>query len=272
MAPKLLNRITQSWTTQQSEPAPTIGPCTTLDSALDTSLFQEADVLLFHHFRDPMAWIIRLLSGSYWNHAALVARNRDDGPEAGLQVVEAHWRGVRRWPLRQFLEEHQRTSVIAVRRAPVAVLDQVTRNKIARQAAEAVGSPYDFHLLLRLARLALRDMARRYRRGRPALPALVRLAASLTGQAKGFICSGLVQWSYWMAVEPEQRQQVLFVPGLDGPAPEGLLRQVTPEHLAVSSKLEWVCLLHKGQVWTLATPQLSTVCKATGDCQAHSAA
>ncbi len=250
-AQELTRRATRRWNAGQPQVALGLRPAGTVAAAVDAGLFQEADILLLHHFRHPVAWVIRVLSGSYWNHAALVGRSPSDAADAQLEVVEAHWRGTRRWPLREFLEAHSR-SVMAVRRVPTDVLDRPARHRIARLAAEAVGSPYDFSLLLRMARLAARDLVRRYRSGRPALPALLRLTANLAESARGFICSGLVQWSYWMGVEPEQRPRVLFVPGLEGPLPEALPRVATPDHLARSANLEWAYLITDGQAWALA--------------------
>ncbi len=250
-------------TTRRTELRPPVAasfrPAGTIASALQNGVFVEADVLLVHHSRDAVAWIIRLLSGSYWNHAALVVHSLSDGPESELQVIEAHWRGIRRVPLQQYLENHERSSVIAVRRVPGIILDRAARHRIARLAAEAVGRPYDFPLLLRMARLALRDMVRRYRSGRPALPALLRLSARLAGSSRGFICSGLVQWAYWAGVKSDLRERVVFVPGIDGPGSEALVREATPDHLARSANLEWAYLVHRGQVWAMESARVDPI-------------
>lgn len=230
-----------------------VRPIGNLERALHQGVFQDADILLMHRFNDPGAWVIRLLSGSYWNHAALI---RDEGGQRGLQLIEAHWTGIRRWPLAEFLERHSRKSLIAIRRAPSSVLSPSTRQRITDLAAQAVGLPYDFSLLLRLGILSISDLVRRQGGGRPSVGKLAGLATRLASQGvRAFTCSGLIQWAYYMGGDPSAGERVLFVPQAPPTLPAAILREATPEHLASAPGLEWAYVLWNDQVWALSDDQ-----------------
>jgi Permuted papain-like amidase enzyme, YaeF/YiiX, C92 family len=198
------------------------------------------------------SWLIRKITGSAFSHAAFVFLVRD--PPEGYEntfLLESTSSGVGIANLRHYIAGRNPEAEIAVLRFKDHDLSPAFFSRVRGLMLDHVKADYDYG---RVAQLAL------------SLLFGVRLSwfTLLNGRGKAmqktlstkqfskwrppqFICSGFIQYGLVKAavaheIEPSR---VFLREGLRGASAEELLA-VTPEEVALSSKLEWLFVARRG--------------------------
>lgn len=229
---------------------------------------KRVDILLTHSKRNPLGWLIRFGTRSYWNHALMVYVIRD--PAQGYNstfVIESGGGGVDIHNIAHYLERTDRFDIGIKRLENPWFQAEGLRypRRIRGVALQEIDDKYDYRLLLGIARRIARQLLLGIlypwlrlkppgsRRLRPP-----RVAKKL--EVNAYICSGFVQWSYYRAVKeileeegvphpPKVLEEVIFNPEVRQSDAEEVLLSTAPEDLASSDKLNWKYIIKDSVLW-----------------------
>lgn len=224
------------------------------------TLLMRSDVILS---RSPTfsSWLIRLATGGYFSHAALVflVPKPDDGFENTF-VLESISSGVGLANLRDYIDRKRGHSDIVIRRLEAPWFDDFLRSQVRGLMLDHVKAKYDYGRVFRMAlsflfglRLGYSRMSKGKSRSMP--EAVMR---THRGRAKWvppqFICSGFVQYGFAEALRRNglPMSHAIFKDDLSGTARSELLA-VTPEDIATTAKLTWLYAIRRGMVHRVAS-------------------
>lgn len=185
--------------------------------------------MVFFHEKTPRSKLIQRVTGSYWNHVALVFDVPDiSANEHDVLIVEALWH-VEIHRLTTYLHRPDQCELGFKR---LSCLTDTERERFRGFFLDAVDRPYDTLRLVAyffkswLIRLyginATADMSRRYT------------------DTNNFICTSFAQRAYYLAVAPEKRGSVLFRGHEKGLDFLQLMEQISPSDMARSKNSEWL--------------------------------
>jgi hypothetical protein len=202
------------------------------------------DILLS---RSPLfvSRMIRLASGSFFSHAALVflLPQRRDHFDSTF-VIESLFKGVGIANLETYVSGRNPIEEVGILRLEGEGFNLDFFKRTNGVLLNEVNKPYDFPRLSRLALSALfglqqavQRMQRRpnvYRRWMP----------------RQFICSGFIQYGLFQAahIAGFETARVVLKNGLTNPSPDEMMG-ITPEDLATSQKLTWKYVIRRGWVY-----------------------
>ncbi|MDE2445497.1 MAG: hypothetical protein KGO94_04905 [Alphaproteobacteria bacterium] len=202
------------------------------------------DILLS---RSPLiaSLLIRLASGSFFSHAALVFLLPQKSEHfTNTFVIESLFRGVGIANLETYVSGRNPIEEVGILRLEGQGLNQEFFKRVNGILLNEVNKPYDFRRLWRIAlstlfglQQAVNRMRRRpniYRRWMP----------------RQFICSGFIQYGLFQAAEVSgiATECVVLKNGLFEPTPDEMMG-ITPEDLATSQKLTWKYVIRRGWVY-----------------------
>jgi hypothetical protein len=194
-----------------------------------------ADIVLFSTRGNPISRLIKKKSHSYWSHVALVV----DFPSMGagsrdVLLVEAMDRGIEIHRLERYIRQPEKYR-IGIKRVPGLTREE--RERIRGFFLDAVDTPYDFS---RLFTFFLRSKIIRWL-GRGALFFLARKLI----HPNQFICTTFAQRSFYLGVSEAKRERVLFREDDDAVNFLHQMEEITPGHIAQSSRCDWLYNPHE---------------------------
>ena len=192
--------------------------------------------------------LIRLFSGSFFSHAALVfllPQEREGFTKTF--VIQSQFSGVGIADLETYVQGRTPIEEVGVLRLQGERFNQPFFKRANGFLLNEVNKPYDFHRLFRIGLSVLfgihqviSRVGRRpnvYRRWMP----------------RQFICSGFIQYGLFAAAEIDNMPiaRVILKNGLADPSKDELLG-ITPEDVATSSKLTWKYVIRRGWVYEIS--------------------
>ena len=102
-------------------------------------LYQKGDILMFHTRNSPFAWAIRQVTGSFWNHTAIVVDDKN--------IVEALGKGVVTNPILNYMgNKHYELSMLRIKESAFKnPQENIEAIKIAVERANlSIGKKYDW--------------------------------------------------------------------------------------------------------------------------------
>lgn len=223
------------------------------------TLLVRSDVILS---RSPTfsSWMIRLGTGGFFSHAALVflVPKPDDGFENTF-VLESISSGVGIANLRDYIDRKRGHSDIVIRRLEAPWFDDRLRSQVRGLMLDHVKAKYDYGKVIRLALSFLFGLRLGYSRVSKGKSRSMADAVQRTHRGRArwvppqFICSGFVQYGFAEALRRAglPLADVLFKEGLNSGDRAGILA-VTPEDIATSDKLTWLFAIKAGRVHRVA--------------------
>lgn len=231
-----------------------------------------ADILLEHSRGSLWGWLIRLGTGSYWNHTLMVCavRHPGQGHDTTL-VVDPRMGGIHIRSIAHYLERLKSCDV-AVKRQEIDWFqdESEAEPRYGKMVSDFASRKIDDKSVSMFALGSVRRVLRRltlvYRfirqRRKPIKPRKIRSTrAGKPLNVNVYSCSGFVQWSYYRGVarvvdrgglDKFRLQQVIFNPRLVGEVNDHDLLSTTPADLANSNKLSWKYVIKNGVVWEVS--------------------
>ncbi len=202
------------------------------------------DILLS---RSPLmaSRLIRIFSGSFFSHAAVVFLLPQRIEHfTNTFVIESLFKGVGIANLETYLNGRKPVEEVGILRMQGKGFNQDYFKRANGVLLNEVNKPYDFPRLWRIAfstlfglQQAVRRITRKpnvYRRWMP----------------RQFICSGFIQFGLFQAAELSKIDpaRVILKRGLKDPSPDEMMG-ITPEDLATSDRLTWKYVIRRGWVY-----------------------
>lgn len=219
-------------------------------------LLMRSDVILS---RSPTwsSWLIRLGTGGFFSHAALVflVPKPDDGFDNTF-VLESISSGVGLANLRDYIDRKRGHSDIVIRRLEAPWFDDRLRSQVRGLMLDHVKAKYDYGRVLRLALSFLFGLRLGYSRVAKGKSRSMADAVERTHRSRSkwvppqFICSGFVQYGF---AEALRRNGLAMSPVLFKPGSRNDLLTVTPEDIALTDKLTWLYAIKAGRVHRIAS-------------------
>ena len=204
------------------------------------------DILLS---RSPLlaSKLIRIFSGSFFSHAAMVfLLPKRSEHFTNTFVIESLFKGVGIANFETYVSGRKPIEEVGILRLEGKGFTQDFFKRANGLLLNEVNKPYDFPRLLRIAfatffglQQAVRRMTRRpniYRRWMP----------------RQFICSGFIQYGLFQAAELSKvdTARVVLKNNLKDPSPDEMMG-ITPEDLATSDRLTWKYVIRRGWVYEI---------------------
>ena len=215
------------------------------------AFFEDADRFLNYGdillSRSPLmgSRLIRIASGSFFSHAAIVFLLPQRHEHfMHTFVLESLFRGVGIANFETYVSGRNPVEEVGILRLEGKGFTQDFFKRANGILLDEVNKPYDFHRLWRIAlstvfglQLAVQKMRRRpniYRRWFP----------------RQFICSGFIQYGLFQAAELSgiDPARVVLKNGLSAPSTDEMLG-IIPEDVAASDKLKWKYVIRRGWVY-----------------------
>lgn len=202
------------------------------------------DILLS---RSPLfaSRMIRLISGSFFSHAALVfLLPRRKEHFTSTFVIESLFKGVGIANFESYVSGRNPIEEVGILRLEGKGFNEDFFKRTNGVLLNEVNKPYDFDRLWRIAFSTLfglqRAMQRMQRR-----PSIYR-----RWMPRQFICSGFIQYGLFQAahIAGIETARVILKNGLDNPNPDQMMG-TEPEDLATSNKLTWKYVIRRGWVY-----------------------
>lgn len=242
---------------------------TAMEELVRGGKLMRADILLTHSKRSLLGWLIRLGTGSYWDHALMiyVIRATQLGYETTF-IIESAGSGVDIHNIAHYFERPKNYD-IGIKRleAPWFADNSDTgglryRRQVRGFALQEIDDKYDYWRIMGIARRVLRKMVLAFlfpwQRFKAPEERKVKVQRILGFDVNAYICSGFVQWSYYKAVshivaedglDESRIREVIFNPRITGEVTESELLSTTPADIAKSDKLSWKYIIKDGGVW-----------------------
>ena len=186
--------------------------------------------------------LIRIFSGSFFSHAALIFLLPQDKEHfSHTFVIESLFKGVGIANLETYVNGRKPVEEVGILRLEGKGFIQDFFKRTNGVLLNEVNKPYDFPRLWRIAfatlfglQQAMRRIQRRpsvYRRWFP----------------RQFICSGFIQYGLYQAAEVSkiETSRVILKNGLKDPSTDEMMG-ITPEDVATSDKLTWKYVIRRG--------------------------
>lgn len=197
-----------------------------LETALDQ--LQIGDIILFHTKKIWHSKRIRQLTGSYWNHVALVFDTiRINGNEKEIIIVEAGVTGIEIHRLSKYIKSG--IEEIGFKRIPD--LTEQEKIRFIGFFLDAIDTPYNYR---RMFPYLLRPFIKRYF-GDKAQKTFQRWSVDFDS----YICSSFTQRCFYLASEPEKRKKRLFINQKNLNLYE-CMEEVTPGAIGKSKSAIWL--------------------------------
>ncbi|WP_196502160.1 YiiX/YebB-like N1pC/P60 family cysteine hydrolase [Aestuariivirga litoralis] len=211
----------------------------------DSDRFLNRGDILVSRSPSPVSVLIRILSGSFFSHAAMVflLPKEKDGFSKTF-VIQSLFMGVGVADLEGYVQGRAPIEEVGILRLESEGFYQPFFKRANGFLLNEVNKPYDFHRLFRIALSVLFGIHQVTRRvGRR--PSVYR-----RWMPRQFICSGFIQYGLFAAAEMENIPvaRVVLKNGLTDPSKDELLG-ITPEDLATSNKLKWKYVIRRGWVY-----------------------
>ena len=171
---------------------------------------KRADILLTHSKGSLLGWLIRLGTGSYWNHALMIYTIR--APHLGYDttfIIESGGGGIDVHNIAHYFERPKKYDVGVKRLETTWFRDDSDtgglryRRKVRGFALQEIDDKYDYKLILGIARRILRQIILAFlfpwQRLKKPEERHVQVQRFLGFNINAYICSGFVQWSYYQA-------------------------------------------------------------------------
>jgi hypothetical protein len=231
-----------------------------------------ADILLTRSKGSLLGWLIRLGTGSYWNHALMIYTIR--ATQLGYEttfIIESGGAGIDIHNIAHYFERPKKYD-IGIKRLETEWFkdDSDTgglryRRKIRGFALQEIDDKYDYRLILGIARRIVRQLILAFlfpwQRFKAPEERNVQVQRVLGFDVNAYICSGFVQWSYYQAVsrivdedglDASRIREVVFNPRINGEVTENQLLSTTPADIASSDKLSLKYIIKDGVVWEVS--------------------
>ena len=239
---------------------------TPMQALVEGDRLERVDVMLSRSKGSLLGWLIRLGTGSYWNHAFLiyVIRSAEQGYNTTF-IIESGGSGIDIHNIAHYFERPKKYDVGVKRlEADWFQSDKLQYGrKIRGFALQEIDDKYDHKLILSIARRILRQiilavlypwqrLKKNPEQRRVHVPRVIGM------DINAYICSGFVQWAYYQGIgrlfkeknlDQSQLQDIIFNPRLTGQVTEAKLLSTTPADLANSRKLSWKYVIKNGVVW-----------------------
>jgi hypothetical protein len=247
---------------------------TPIAELVDGGRLKSADILLEHSRGSLWAWLIRLGTGNYWNHALMVCSVRDVGNNNDKAlIIDPRMGRIYTIGLREYFERFKHCD-ISVRRFETDWFQgnsPTDESRFPRVVSEFALRRIDDKSIaarpLGLVRRTLRRLSIVYRfisrkRKFPRLKKTAHRTKPLN--LNTYSCSGVVQWSYYRGVArvltkeglaKSRLQEVIFSPRLAVGVSDADLLSITPADLARCAGLSWKYVVRKGVVWEVANEE-----------------
>jgi hypothetical protein len=236
---------------------------------------KRADILLTRSKRSLLGWLIRLGTGSDWDHALMVYTIR--ATHLGYErtfIIESKGAGIDIHNIAHYFDRPKKYDVGIKRlEAPWFADDSDTgglryRRRIRGFSLQEIDDKYDYRLILGITRRILRQIILAFlfprQRFKPPEERRVQVQRVLGFEVNAYICSGFVQWAYCAAVsrivaedglDPARIREVVFNPRISGEVTESELLSTTPADIANSDKLSWIYVIKDGVVHEVASEE-----------------
>ena len=241
---------------------------------------ERADVVLTRQYGSLVSWLIRFGLRSHFSHAAMVYQVPHRSPEYDdVFAIEASERGVKIRHMRDYCKAWG--AVAAIKRVRKPWLTPERQAKVSAEALNMIEASYDFGRAFRLGMRSLRWWLFGLRQVvQGPKKALKEYRKAGYKPPSELICAGLVQFGFiegvsdmiakkslepealcdvifieecarylpadWKAFDEDEKQQVVdefksaFVDELES---------ITPNHLALSPRLDWLYVIRGGLVY-----------------------
>jgi hypothetical protein len=269
-----------SWRPADAPPAPPSfeRPVMTVAQFLAGNYVEPGDVVIMTRLGSFFSWLMKAFNNSNFAHAAMVFQTpaHEEGIEQTF-LIETTMSGVEIVSLSQFLipqEVYADTGlppdfVVGIRRLEKSWAGSRHRRIAASRMLHFIENrEYNFRLLAALASPRTRNWYFRFvnslKRNAPALGEFLKGGGNYVPAR--FICSGFVQYAYVNMIaaaakkgilSPDQAgralEDVLFMPNASAASKIEELLACTPKYLAETDKLAWKYLIHKGEVFHVAS-------------------
>lgn len=195
---------------------------------------QLADIIMVRTKRTWIASMIRRITGSYWDHVALVFAVPN--PKLSFYnylIIEANRTGLEVHRIQDYTKDFKHYD-IGVKR--VMGMDEQTRERVLAFMMNQVDQPYD---ISRILGFFIRSFD---------INVLTNFS-KLFVDKNDFICSAFIQRAFYDSFPEATKSQVLFAEGLSKRKKknvdfESLLNYVSPADIAKSDKCKWLYNQH----------------------------
>ena len=190
------------------------------------------------------SWLIRITTGGYFSHAALVflLPRREEGLDS-TYVLESVTTGVGVGNFERWVNGRGAIEQVAILRLEGTGIDVDFFNKVAGLMLEYVNASYDYGRVVNKAVsiiFGIQSQIAKLNRGRASIRPWI---------PKSFICSGYIQYGLVEAMRRRKNDPstVILKTGLGVNDRDGILA-VLPEDIATSSKPIWLYVVRRGWV------------------------
>jgi hypothetical protein len=253
-------------------------PVMTVQQFLAGNYVEPGDVVIMTRLGSFFAWLLKVFNNSNFAHAAMVFQTpaHEEGIEQTF-LIETTMSGVEIVSLSQFLipqEVYADTGlppdfVVGIRRLEKPWVGPRHRRIAASRMLHFIENhEYNFRLLAALASPRTRNwyfrVVNSLKRNAPALGEFLKGGGNYVPTK--FICSGFVQYAYVNMIAAAAKkgimsaneaaralEDVLFMPNASAASKIEELLACTPKYLAETDKLAWKYLIHKGEVFHVAS-------------------
>ncbi|MFC1919607.1 hypothetical protein ACFLWX_02310 [Chloroflexota bacterium] len=242
-----------------------------MDELVERGKLRRADIILTHSKRSLLGSLIRFGTKSYWNHAAMVFTIKS--PKEGYDstfIIESGGAGIDIHNIAHYLENPKKVDVGIKRLERDWFQDDSDavglrfRRRVRGFALSEIDDKYDHKMIIGIARSIARQLILAFifpwlrvkepAKRRARIPGIAKKL-----EIKTYICSGFVQWAYYMGVgkvleengdsSGEKVRDVIFNDEVSSDDSEEVLLSTTPADLASSDKLTWKYIVKDGVVW-----------------------
>lgn len=246
---------------------------TAMAELVEGDKLKRADILLTRSKGSLLGWLIRLGTGSYWNHALMIytIRALHLGYDTTF-IIESGGGGIDIHNIAHYFKRPKKYDVGIKRLETEWFKDDSDtgglryRRKVRGFALQEIDDKYDYKLILGIARRILRQIILAFlfpwQRLKTPEERNVQVQRFLGFNVNAYICSGFVQWSYYQAVsrivdedglDASRVREVIFNPRLTSEATESKLLSTTPADIANSNTLSWKYVIKHGVVWEVSS-------------------
>ncbi len=211
------------------------------------------DILLVHRKRKLVSRIIRALTGSYWNHVAIMYGSECCDGCPHKWVIEALASGVEIRRIEEYFNSaNLEVADIGIKRLEADWFSKGHKEHFGYLLLQEVGKRYDYKLLFKLFVYAIISRPLRFLRLSLLSPfsSFFKFLSRTTPEPVAHICSGLAQWAYCqMARQEKGAAAALCGVWEEKDKEKAILKSVTPGDIANTDGFSWKYLIKGGRLW-----------------------
>lgn len=177
------------------------------------------DIVLLHNKKNLKRKLLREITKSYWDHAAMVLYDKE--PDMGYQdnlIIESHYGGVMVHKIGKYMDDAKRYDV-GIKRVPW--LNDELKERLRALMLLNVDAPYYPYSFWKLVFSKISEPLSRYLLGR-----------------QRYSCSGFVQKCFYEAMDWKERYRVVFTKEYISPLQ--FQDTLSPGDIARSNKSKWI--------------------------------